>query len=612
MRSAALGLMLLSAAAPALVSASPSASPAPAIPTPVSASPPLNKRTLRLLIRIRAEAAASAKNPAQLRADLGALEAENRIAHDPQAAVRLSLAEKILALLEAGKTLPPPSAEEADDGGQTDDAPVSAPTPAASRAPVLNQIASAGGPEVGGTVFDGAGVRSGASAVGVPTPPAASDLGDYLALEEGEARKTFLRGVAADLLVQLKAPDEDGERAHYLGWRLGNFLSFHPDRGEFVALSVQAAADETLHLIYTLRGGEIVDQELGTITEWTTPKYAKKPKDDSKIGDGGARGGGGGGKKKKKSAPSKPPKKGDGEEGGGSSSKSKKKGHGGGGGGGGGGGSGGGGGGGGHAGRSHAKVPHSGGKGGFDGGGSEDSGGGDSIAGGSDGGHRARGARRERGGASGVSRGEASSGAGGAGARATAHVRAGRRISGDAGSEGRNSSSARGPKSARGTSVPLPKDFTTRGGGSRLGSAGGGSFRGGGDAERSGGRGRLHAPVLPKTPHDGSSPAGSGPAATAPAVLAANGPTTSAHAPQAAAGAASAPSAPLTIGDEELHDAVAAHAAGSGFEPAAVPLKPSSSPPAQQEPASSPWPLAAGVTGLFFVTAAAFLRNKES
>jgi hypothetical protein len=632
MRAAALGLILLSAAARAFAEPPSPAPPTPALTSASSSASDLHKRAQRLLNRIRAESKVPAKNPASLRADLKALQDENQSAPDPIVTQRLKLAEDNIGLLEAGEPLPPPTSDEIGDASAPDAGPSAVPPVAASprRAPVVGGITLGSGPKIGGRAFDGAIEHEADSAVAAPVPPAVSDLGRYLDLEDGAPRDAFLHGVAGELLVKLQIPDAGGDRADYLSWRLGRFLATHPDRPGFTALSVRAEPDETLHLIYTMTDGGFFDQKLGTIDEWTTPQYAEKPKD----GKGGKGGGGGGGGRRKKKAKAGKGGGGGGDGGGGSSSGGGKHGHHGGGGGHGHGGGGGGGGGGDEAGGGdddgggdgesasgghHPKVPKGLGKGGFDGGDDSDSdsdvagpsGDGASGMGGSGGGAKGGGRRGKRvghGGGGDVAGGPGGGSSGGAGGGQGGRVHPGRSISGDDAPAGLSASSAGGPKRRRGTSVPLPKDFTSHGGAGGLASEGGPSSHGGrGGPEMELGAGpHLHAPTFPQ--HGGAVAAASGPA---PAPLVAAGgssPTPTAPAPMAAQ-APDAPRAPIAV-DSDLRDAVAAHAAGSAGTPAAIPLKPASGAPAQPEPSPSPWPLAVGVTGALFVGAAAFLRRQ--
>lgn len=557
MRGAVLGILLLSCT----VAAS-SAGAAPPAPESALSSPrDLYKRCLRLLKLIRVEASASEKNTALLRATLNELAAENNIAPDPKVTSRLRLAEANLALLAAGQPLPPPTSDETDAEDLSDANSYAGPETGQRAGIAREQIVLAAAAEIGGMVFDGTLGHGGGSAVGAPVPSAVSDLGPYLSLKDGNARKAFLLGVSKDLLAQLKLPDEKGDRAEYLAWRLGNFLSSHPDRKEFIALRMHVEPDETLHLSYTLRDGRRVDQELGKVVDWSTPKYAQKAK-------GGSTG-------KKKSSNSSKPKKGGGDGAdspSGGSKKHDRPGHSGAGRSSGGrAGSEGGGGNGGHAGRhGHAKDSHGVGTGRFDGGGR--------VAGGSPG---------------------ASSGG------RSGHERAGRFISGDNGSADPRASAAKGSKTIRGTSIPIPKDYVSRGGSPRLsaGKDASSGDRGGGEF---GGQTRLKASASSVKAHGGGSPdAGSAPVPGAPLFAAKGGQVAAATPPsQAAAGS---PRPPLTV-DDGLRDAVAAHAAETQNVPAVVSPKSSSETPAQPEPASSPWPLASAVTGAFLVAAASFLR----
>ena len=116
----------------------------------------------------------------------------------------------------------------------------------------------------------------------------------------------------------------------------------------------------------------------------------------------------------------------------------------------------------------------------------------------------------------------------------------------------------------------------------------------------------LQAPTFPQ--HGGGATGASGPA-PAPLVAAASASPVPASPAPAAAQAPDAPRAPITV-DSDLHDAVAAHSAGSESAPVKIPSRQDSGAPAQPEPSPSPWPLAVGVTGALFVGAAAFLRRQ--
>ena len=594
MRRAVLSVVLLLAAAPAFSAPS---------------SEALTLRARRLLGEIRAQEAAAKKDFAHLRSELSALQAENKTSPDVKVAAQLRLAEANLALEEAGSPLPPPTIEETlSDQDLPDRDAVAQPAP--PQRAIVSHAGSAVLPESAGRVFDGSRGRGGLSEGLVQVPPEDpnANLDRYLGLDkdDDEGRYDLLYSASGRLLEKLKEKDDDGKRSQFLTLMLAQAIQSHPQRAHFSNLRVRVPKDKFLHLVYRGTEGVDVDEVLGTWDEWSKPRSGRKlpgPKRPRKKGSVGKKGGddedgGGGGGSSHRG----------GKKGGG------RKGHGAGGGGGGGGdadggdGGGGGGGGGSH----HAKVPHTKGGGAMFDGSSE---GGDGAVAGPGGAHHGRG-----GGDRAARKGKGSSAAGGGGssvASGGSHARAGKYISGD--SDGGDSSS--GPHKKRGTSVPLPKDFTSRGHGSRLhgdgGGEGGGGRDGGGEGGGDGGggpgmssRGRKGHREVPPPPATGA------PGALAhgkPAVnQAANTAVAAVSSARAAAPSGPALNAPLAA-DEDLHDAVAGHATPS--RPALPPLAlaPTPAAPASAPPADS-WPLAAAcaVAGGIGLGAYAFRRSRRA
>jgi hypothetical protein len=570
------------------------------------------QRRSRLLMRaIRAQASAPKKDTARLRAELKELKAENDAAPDDQVGDRLRRAEANLGLVEEGSPLPPADEAEADDDPPNQELPdrdaVAQPSLPA-RAPGLQAAAPAALPESANHVFDGAGrfIAVAAPSVAVPSKAPAANLDAFLELADDSSREDFLKTASADLLGRLKEKDEDAEHIRNFHWRLERAIAVHPKRASFISLSVRVPEDAQVHLVYRVSDAGAIDEVMGPLSEWIRPGPREKngrPRKKTKTYAGRNHGGD------------------DGGDGGGSSSHGARRGRGhkksGGAGGGGAGDDGGGGGGGGGAGRGgkgshHAKAPSA--KGGgsmFDGGGADgDSGGGPAPRGGGMGSlGGGRGGRGHRGAAS--SSGDGSSGeVGSAGASGSGsghgHARAGHSISGDGDGPGSHSGSRR----TRGARVPLPKDFTTRGGGLRLDAEGGGG--GGGRGGFGGGNfGGGMGPLVLKDFHRGAPP--TAPASHAAPVLETPvpKPVAAASSPAAAASAGRDLDAPL-VAETDLRDAVAGHAAPAAprISPRA-PLPPSS--PAAP-PASEPWPVAtvcAALAGLA-IAAYAFRRSRRA
>jgi hypothetical protein len=558
MQFARIGVLLFFVAAPAF-----SAPSDPPVSARTPASPQsLHKRCLSLLKRIRAEASAPEKKTALLRSILQDLAAENAASPDSKVAASLRAAEANLSLLEAGRPLPPPTVEETDAEERQDEDLRDDPAAGVPRPADLDQIVSAGSGEIAGVVFDGVQGKSGSPAVGSAPLATASNLNSYLSLEEGARRKTFLLAASKKLLAKLKRADEKGERSDYLAWRLERFLSTHPDRREFAALAVHADSDEFLHLIYTLRDGTRIDQKLGKVDEWSTPEYAQKEKAESPR----KKGGGGGGRKKKSTT----------------AGDSKKD-------------AGGGGGGGGGKSASSGGSKKQGGSG--HGGGGRKGGGG--SAGGGAAGRSGQGKAAHGGSGRGVLGSETAGISGGASPRAAAkgagdgpgaRTKKNSAVSGGGARAGLRAIAEKGPKANPEKSVPLPKDFTTRGGS---------SHRGGGKGGADGGEPRLKArSSIVKTP---GSPSGAGSAAASGALPpAGNGGLASAGA-RAESAAVDGPRSPL-ISDEGLRDAVAAHSAKSLPAPAGVYSKPADRPEAP-EPDPSPLPFAAAGASALLIAA---------
>ncbi|HXT00544.1 MAG TPA: hypothetical protein VN915_07700 [Elusimicrobiota bacterium] len=566
-------------------------------------------RRARLLLRdIRVESSAPQKDVERLRAQLSELQAENHAAPDDQVTAELQAAEANLKLVEAGSPLPPPLPEEAVSDDDLRDS-VAQPLPAARR-PVFPPAAPAAAADAAAPLFDGSVRRAGLTSPAVEAPPDEpdADLGRYLELNETVPQQSFLIKASASLLAKLHEKDDGGQRAQYMGVILHERISKHPKRGSFIALRVVARKDKKLHLIYRARDGGAVDEDLGWLDQWTripkaprTGKIRPRPKRGAKGGGGGDDGDGDG-------------------DGGGSGKKGHgghKKGRGGGGGGAGGGGDGDGGGGtgagpGGSGPSHHAKAPKINGGGSmFDGGGGD--GGDGNFAGGASGGlfsgkgPRGHGRKSRHGGAAAGDSSETASASGdsdpaGAFGAGRAHAGAGGSLSADEPGSG-----SRKRKNAR---VPLPKDFTTRGGGSRLpgGGAEGGSGPGG-----AGLGGFQMSPLGMKDFHKNDLPAPTG----APRASAAPGELAQAKPSPAASASAAPAAAPLTspVGaDEQLRDAVAAHSAPSPLPAASVVPRASLSPiaPAAPEPeGSSPLLAACACAAAIGLGAYAFRRLRR-
>ena len=566
--------------------------------------PDLHLRSRILLRDIRVESASPTKDTSRLRAQLSALKAENSAAPDEKVTARLKAAEESLALVDAGSPLPPPAPEENISDEDLRDA-VAQPA-APLRAPGLQDAAPAALPETAAPVFDGSIRRGGLTppAVGVPPEDPEASLDAYLQAADDTSKNDVLTAASKKLLEKLREADKSGARADFLASMLSNAIRNHPRRASFLSLRVTVRKDKNLHLIYRARDGGAVDEILGTWVDWSTPRPGTKPKvgrpkkkskKKADAGDGGddASGSGHGGKK---------------GHGGG------KKGHGGGGGGGGDDDGGGGGAGrGGSGAKSHAKAP--GGKGGagmFDGGG--DGGdtdgaqpGGGAMASGHGG--RGRGKRKGRGAASaaGGDSGDAGAAEFGSG---RAHVSAGNSLSGDGEAAGASGSPRR---HKRGATVPLPGDFTSRGGGARLEGDGEGGL-----GPKGAGLGGFHFSSLGKKDFHRDSAAPPLPAAASRVtgtVLPQAKPAAAVQATPlvAAAAAGSAPplSAPLAP-EQDLHDAVAGNATYSS--PSAVPA----ASPAPAAPVSTPpsgpgaLAVACACAGALMLGAYAFRRTRRA
>src|SRR6185312_6563980 len=418
----------------------------------------------RLLLRdIRIEARAGDKDVSRLRSQLSALKAENSDKPDDEVTAELKAAEANLNLVESGTPLPPPLPEESVDDGDLRDS-VAQPVPAA-RPPVLQAAAPAVVPETAAPVFDGSIRRGGlaAPAVEPPQEDAEAPLDHYLELTDEPSQLSFVTTASTGLLEKLQIKDEDGKGANMMGQRLHSTIRWHPKRASFIALKVSARKDRSLHLIYRERDGGAVDENLGDVYAFL------------RAAGGGRVGGGGRKRGKKKGGKPAGDEGGDDDGGGGGGGHGKKghgrKGHGGGGGGGDGAGPGGSG----ESGASHhakalrAAGAGKGGGGMFDGGESD---GGDIAGGGAGGGlfsgkgPRGRGRKGKRGaGASAEESSEAAS-AGPSGSSAFGSGRAHASAGGSLSAEGPGASGSGSRR--KGAFVPLPKDFTTRGGGSRL------------------------------------------------------------------------------------------------------------------------------------------------
>jgi hypothetical protein len=563
---------------------------APAFSAPTGAD--LSLRARLLLREIRAQSTAGKKDTSALRAELSALEAENIAAPDDGVAANLRLAEADLTLVDSGSPLPPPTIGETISGDDLPDRDAVAQPPA----PIFRSAAPAAQPDAAGLVFDGSGLHgaAGARAVSIPEDAPTADLDKYLPMTDDDEKSDFLEAASAGLLEKLNEGDEDGSRAKILAGRLMIAIAAHPLRLKFTSVHVRAPKDKKLHLVYRLRDGGVVDEILGPLSEWSRP---------SKGG-----GGGGGGKRHKKGAGGKKDKASD------DSPQTAHKGHGGhkgrgAAGGGDGGGDGGGGGGGGSR---HAKTPHV--KGGgrmFDGGGSDGDGATAGPAGtrhGRDAGARAGRKADAAGGVVAASRGGASvSGSSSGSGRGRPH--AGKYMSADnddsGGAAGGHSNSASRKK--RGGSTPLPKDFTTRGHGSRLDGEGG-DGDGSGSSDGSGsGMGRFGR----KGAHrDAPSTAASSSPGASPELARVEPSAAKTAAPSAAAPSPAALSMPLAA-DGDLHDAVAAHEAApppSAVPPASTAAAPASPPPPDSRPLAAACAVAAGI-GL---GAYAFRRSRRA
>lgn len=481
------------------------------------------RRVAGLRREIRRESLNPAKNVAPLREKLKALQAENAAAPEGAAARSLAAAASELGLLEGGVPLPPPGAEEDD----RDEPPV--PAPGREAAPPLppeslRDAVAAGLPSFAGAYFDRSGARSPAPAVPGALPGASVSLDKILAVPEGEPRRARLAAAAADLLAKLSLADKDSSLAAVLGGRLLDFLAAHPKKGEFIALSLAATWEKHLSLAYLLRDGTPGEEDLGPIAEWLKAKSFLGGK-----GTGGGKGGSGGGRGKKNS------KSGD-DDGGGSGGK-------------------------GGAGRAGKKAKPGGGEAG--GGGRA---GGSGRAGGRSG-RAGSGAPTDSVGAKarGVAGGALASGADGRrGSGGRADARPGRKA---AAGGAAGAARGRGPKdAARRPSAPLPKNFKGK---NDVPAAGGGDAAVGGEVRR--GKGAKAGGGL-----EGKGPAGLGGGSPGAGRDRAKGVKEAVSSPAASALeparlpranvpalslAAEPPPHPAATADEELRDAVAAHAA---------------------------------------------------
>jgi hypothetical protein len=586
MKRAALALVLLTLAASARAAASPD---------------DLQRRAQILIAEIRAASSnpAKTKDLSRLKGELSALKAENSSTKDDVTAQHLKEAEEDLSDVDNGLPLPPPRPGELKPEDLPDRDAVAAmpavPAPALQKA--ANAAASAGG------VFDGS-VSRGAlvppSSVAVPLKPSSAAslsaklaavearIDEYLDQNDGQGRTQYLHDVCAGLLAQLKISDPDSSKTWLMADRVMKLLEAHPQRSNFSAIRLRVDEKGRLRIVYKLDDDADHDEDMASIDDLTAPPAkGTKPKRGRKKKSNKARGGGGG----------------DDDSGGGKKHGHKSNGGGGGGDGDDGGGDGGDGGGG--AG-DHAKAPHV--KGGgadgsaFDGGGdSGDVAGPSGASGGGRHGHHGRGHGGSSSAASGEDGGSGSSGDGGgggsSGGRSGGHAEAGGSVASGAGDDNGGGAGGAGDEE-KDAKVPLPKDFTSHGGAGGLTAPGG-----------EGGGGAPH--FTPKTYTKNAVPSPAVQTASSRAALLPSG-----SVPPSGGAAAPAPGAflraPVVGADEDLHDAVAAHAAESPRLTLPQPTPGRNEAPPENDDASFPWAAASGAAGIGLFIGAHLMRRRAT
>jgi hypothetical protein len=190
------------------------------------------------------------------------------------------------------------------DGGQAP-----APLPASETRPPIDRtlglqsaVSAAASP---GGVFDGslgrdvsAGpVTAGRSAAKVAPSlqPGleAAKIDAYLALHEDGARDEFLSKVGARMLASFRIADVAGATARSLAQALRARLEGHRHRRRFKTLSIRPDNARRLHLIYRLADGVEIDEILGSLDELTAPRSAGTKPKRGRKMKGGKSGAGG-------------------------------------------------------------------------------------------------------------------------------------------------------------------------------------------------------------------------------------------------------------------------------------------------------------------------------
>jgi hypothetical protein len=290
----------------------------------VSADP--DQDSLALLRAIRAESTDGDADTASLRDWLAGLKDS---ASDDVARERLQRAAGYIDRLDSGQPLPPPAPDEissADDqSGAERETPsrraqeiADARQVEAKTSTLLDQVAAvdpAAGPATG--AFDGGKPRR-KLVVDEPEPGPGyhtANIDAWLSQTDDDGRAAVLSGAISDLLAKLGEKDKDGKRAKDLAARIGALIAANPFTGRMEALRVRVRPDGGLVLIYRVRGGGVVEEDLGMSLEpVSNPKSAhfraRRKKKRKAAGGGGGDDGGGKAKGKGKG-------KGKGDDGGG-------------------------------------------------------------------------------------------------------------------------------------------------------------------------------------------------------------------------------------------------------------------------------------------------------